>query len=191
MIVLEGLGKQYPGHGQPALEGVSLEIPDGAIYGILGRSGAGKSTLIRCLNLLERPSRGRILFDGRDITALEGAALRRHRQGTGMIFQHFNLLHARSVEENVAVPLEIAGVARREREARVSELLELVGLGEHRRAFPSQLSGGRSNEWASPAPWPPIRATCSVTRRPVPWIWRPRSRCWRCLPTSTAASGSP
>ncbi|MBP8270149.1 MAG: ATP-binding cassette domain-containing protein, partial [Aeromonas sp.] len=109
MIVLEGLGKQYPGHGQPALEGVSLEIPDGAIYGILGRSGAGKSTLIRCLNLLERPSRGRILFDGRDITALEGAALRRHRQGTGMIFQHFNLLHARSVEENVAVPLEIAG----------------------------------------------------------------------------------
>lgn len=143
MIVLEGLGKQYPGHGQPALEGVSLEIPDGAIYGILGRSGAGKSTLIRCLNLLERPSRGRILFDGRDITALEGAALRRHRQGTGMIFQHFNLLHARSVEENVAVPLEIAGVARRERAARVSELLELMGLGEHRRAFPSQLSGGQ------------------------------------------------
>ena len=120
---------------------MSLEIPDGAIYGILGRSGAGKSTLIRCLNLLERPSRGRILFDGRDITALEGAALRRHRQGTGMIFQHFNLLHARSVEENVAVPLEIAGVARRERAARVSELLELVGLGEHRRAFPPSCRG--------------------------------------------------
>lgn len=143
MITLEGLGKRYPGQAQPALDGVSLLIPDGAIYGILGRSGAGKSTLIRSLNLLERPSNGRILVDGRDITRLEGAALRHHRQATGMIFQHFNLLHARNVADNVAVPLEIAGVARRERERRVGELLELVGLGEHRHAFPSQLSGGQ------------------------------------------------
>lgn len=143
MIALEGLGKRYPGHSQPALDGVSLAIPDGAIYGILGRSGAGKSTLIRCLNLLERPTSGRILVDGRDITALEGAALRRHRQACGMIFQHFNLLHARNVADNVAVPLEIAGVARRERSARVAELLELVGLSEHAHAFPSRLSGGQ------------------------------------------------
>ena len=143
MIVIEGLSKHYAGSGQPALNDVSFTVPKGAIYGILGRSGAGESTLIRCLNLLERPSAGRILFNGEDIVQFDKARLRAHRLRTGMIFQHFNLLHARSVEENVAVPLEIAGVARRERAARVSELLELVGLGEHRRAFPSQLSGGQ------------------------------------------------
>ncbi|MGS3108023.1 ATP-binding cassette domain-containing protein, partial [Escherichia coli] len=90
-----------------------------AIYGILGRSGAGKSTLIRCLNLLERPTSGRILVNGQDITQLNKAALRDYRLRTGMIFQHFNLLHARTVADNVAVPLEIAGVPRAAREARV------------------------------------------------------------------------
>ncbi|STV27074.1 methionine ABC transporter ATP-binding protein [Klebsiella pneumoniae subsp. ozaenae] len=120
-----------------------MQIPKGAIYGILGRSGAGKSTLIRCLNLLERPTSGRILVNGQDITQLNKAALRDYRLRTGMIFQHFNLLHARTVADNVAVPLEIAGVPRAAREARVRELLALVDLSEKAAAFPSQLSGGQ------------------------------------------------
>lgn len=143
MIVIEGLTKQYAGSGQPALNDVSFTVPKGAIYGILGRSGAGKSTLIRCLNLLERPSTGRILFNGEDIVQYDKARLRAHRLRTGMIFQHFNLLHARNVADNVAVPLEIAGVAKAQRQQRVAELLTLVGLADKAAAFPSQLSGGQ------------------------------------------------
>lgn len=123
MITIEGLSKTYAGTGRPALNDIALQIPKGAIYGILGRSGAGKSTLIRCLNLLERPTSGRILVNGQDITQLNKAALRDYRLRTGMIFQHFNLLHARTVADNIAVPLEIAGVPRAAREARVRELL--------------------------------------------------------------------
>ncbi|WP_237332632.1 methionine ABC transporter ATP-binding protein [Zobellella iuensis] len=126
-----------------ALKDVSLTIPTGSVFGILGRSGAGKSTLIRCLNLLERPSAGRILLDGRDLTLLDKRELRLQRQRIGMIFQHFNLLHARNVADNVAVPLEIIGVPKAQRRARVAELLELVGLGNKADAFPSQLSGGQ------------------------------------------------
>lgn len=143
MIVIERLTKQYAGSGQPALNDVSFTVPKGAIYGILGRSGAGKSTLIRCLNLLERPSAGRILFNGEDIVQFDKARLRAHRLRTGMIFQHFNLLHARNVADNVAVPLEIAGVAKAQRQQRVAELLTLVGLADKAAAFPSQLSGGQ------------------------------------------------
>lgn len=143
MIVIEGLSKQYAGGGQPALNNVSFSVPKGAIYGILGRSGAGKSTLIRCLNLLERPSSGRVLFNGEDIAQYDKAQLRTHRLRTGMIFQHFNLLHARSVADNVAVPLEIAGIAKAQRQQRVAELLALVGLSDKADAFPSQLSGGQ------------------------------------------------
>jgi len=141
MITIEGLSKTYAGTGRPALNDIALQIPKGAIYGILGRSGAGKSTLIRCLNLLERPTSGRILVNGQDITQLNKAALRDYRLRTGMIFQHFNLLHARTVAGNVAVPLEIAGVPRAAREARVRELLELVDLSEKAAAFPSQRVG--------------------------------------------------
>ncbi|MFU0880718.1 methionine ABC transporter ATP-binding protein [Kluyvera cryocrescens] len=143
MIVIEGLSKHYAGSGQPALNDVSFTVPKGAIYGILGRSGAGKSTLIRCLNLLERPSAGRILFNGEDIVQFDKARLRAHRLRTGMIFQHFNLLHARNVADNVAVPLEIAGVPKAKRQQRVAELLALVGLADKAEAFPSQLSGGQ------------------------------------------------
>lgn len=143
MITLEGLSKTYAGAGRPALNNVSLHIPKGAIYGILGRSGAGKSTLIRCLNLLERPTAGRIIINGNDITQLDKSGLRAHRLRTGMIFQHFNLLHARTVADNVAVPLEIAGVAKPLRQTRVEELLWLVGLSDKALAYPSQLSGGQ------------------------------------------------
>ena len=117
MITIEGLSKTYAGTGRPALKDIALQIPKGAIYGILGRSGAGKSTLIRCLNLLERPTSGRILVNGQDITQLNKAALRDYRLRTGMIFQHFNLLHARTVADNIAVPLEIAGIPRAARQA--------------------------------------------------------------------------
>lgn len=143
MIILERLSKVYAGEGQPALDEISLSVPDGAIYGILGRSGAGKSTLIRSLNLLDRPTSGRIIMNGRDITTLTQRELRQHRQRTGMVFQHFNLIHARNVADNIAVPLEIAGQPRTEREERVAELLELVGLSDKAQAFPSQLSGGQ------------------------------------------------
>ena len=143
MIRLEGLSKVYAGEGQPALDDINLVVPKGAVYGILGRSGAGKSTLIRCLNLLERPSSGRIIMNGQDITAFNQRDLRLHRQRTGMIFQHFNLIHARNVKDNIAVPLEIAGVSPDKRRLRVLELLDLVGLSDKASAFPSQLSGGQ------------------------------------------------
>ena len=143
MIVVEQLSKTYALGQAPALDQVSLSIPDGAIYGILGRSGAGKSTLLRCLNLLERPSAGRILLDGEDLTALSDIELRRQRQRIGMIFQGFNLLHSRNVFDNIAVPLEIARVSKTQRHARVRELLDLVGLSDKAQAFPSQLSGGQ------------------------------------------------
>ncbi|NWB83061.1 methionine ABC transporter ATP-binding protein [Pseudomonas sp. F9001] len=143
MIVVERVSKTYA-DGQPlALDNVSLQIADGSIFGIVGRSGAGKSTLLRCLNLLERPTSGRILMDGQDLTLLSDKQLRQQRQRIGMIFQGFNLLHSRNVADNVAVPLEIAGQPKAERVARVKELLELVGLSDKALAFPSQLSGGQ------------------------------------------------
>ncbi|WP_456026366.1 methionine ABC transporter ATP-binding protein [Pseudomonas capeferrum] len=143
MIVVEGVSKTYA-DGQPAaLDNVSLRINDGSIFGIVGRSGAGKSTLLRCLNLLERPTSGRILLDGQDLTQLSDRQLREQRQRIGMIFQGFNLLHSRTVAGNVAVPLEIAKVPKVERAARVAELLALVGLSDKAEAFPSQLSGGQ------------------------------------------------
>lgn len=143
MIVVEGVSKTYA-DGQPAaLDNVSLQIADGSIFGIVGRSGAGKSTLLRCLNLLERPTSGRILMDGQDLTRLTDKALRQQRQRIGMIFQGFNLLHSRNVADNVAVPLEIAGLPKAERAVRVAELLALVGLSDKAVAFPAQLSGGQ------------------------------------------------
>jgi D-methionine transport system ATP-binding protein len=132
------------GRDIPALEPFQLEIADGVVFGIIGYSGAGKSTLIRLINLLERPSGGRILIDDTDITALPDSALRAARQRIGMIFQHFNLLSSQTVAENVAFPLRIAGgkdsAAIR---ARVDELLQRVGLGAHADKYPSQLSGGQ------------------------------------------------
>ncbi|MCU1737884.1 MULTISPECIES: methionine ABC transporter ATP-binding protein [Pseudomonas] len=143
MICVEQLSKSYGAGQAPVLDQVSLSIPDGAIYGIVGRSGAGKSTLLRCLNLLERPSSGRVVIDGQDLTLLSDQALRQQRQRIGMIFQGFNLLHSRNVFDNIAVPLEIAGTDKAVRQARVRELLDLVGLGNKAEAFPSQLSGGQ------------------------------------------------
>jgi D-methionine transport system ATP-binding protein len=127
----------------PALDGISFTVAPGEILGIIGRSGAGKSTLIRCLNGLERPDSGTVHVLGQDLAGLSEAALRRLRARIGMIFQHFNLLSAKTVADNVALPLKIAGVARARRTARVAELLDLVGLDGKARSYPAQLSGGQ------------------------------------------------
>lgn len=145
MIQIEHLEKTYTSKQGSvlALRDVSLHIQQGAIYGIIGLSGAGKSTLVRCLNLLEQPTSGRIIIGGQELTRLSGKELRRARQKIGMIFQHFYLLQSRTVAENIAFPLEIAGVSKAETEARVHELLRLVGLKEKANGYPSQLSGGQ------------------------------------------------
>lgn len=148
MISITDLHKSYPprkASGRPvqALRGVSLEVADGEIYGVVGTSGAGKSTLIRCVNLLERPTSGRITVAGRDLTTVSEGELRTARHGIGMIFQHFNVLSSRTVQQNVEFGLEITGVPRAARRIRSAEILELVGLGDRASAYPTQLSGGQ------------------------------------------------
>ena len=126
-----------------ALDGVSLDVMPGEIFGVIGRSGAGKSTLIRCVNLLERPDSGRVLVAGQEMLALGRTGLATARRGIGMVFQHFNLLSGRTVAENVALPLEVAGVPTAERRAQVAELLPLVGLDAKADVYPAKLSGGQ------------------------------------------------
>ncbi|WP_042142937.1 methionine ABC transporter ATP-binding protein [Paucisalibacillus sp. EB02] len=145
MITIEGLTKKFRlNHKQvTAVDDLNLTIQDGEIFGVIGYSGAGKSTLIRLINRLEEPTSGKITIGDQEITALNKNKLRIARQNIGMIFQHFNLLWSRTVSENIAFPLEIAGVPIEEREQRVNELIELVGLSGRENAYPSQLSGGQ------------------------------------------------
>ena len=147
VITLDSLTKVFPapGGGDPvvALGGIDLHLDAGRIHGIVGRSGAGKSTLIRCLTGLEKPTAGRVEVGGTDIAALDGSALRAARRNIGMVFQHANLLDSRTAAQNIAHPLEIAGVPRAERERRVAELVELVGLAGREHNHPAQLSGGQ------------------------------------------------
>jgi D-methionine transport system ATP-binding protein len=131
-----------------AIKNVSFHVNRGEIFGIIGLSGAGKSTLIRCLNRLEEPTQGRIIIDGVDITALDKRELRAKRKDIGMIFQHFNLLSQKTTYENIALPLELAGLDKKEINSRVNELLEYVGLRDKRNAYPSQLSGGQKQRVA-------------------------------------------
>lgn len=133
------------GHGPStrAVNNVSLHIGAGEIFGIVGTSGAGKSTLLRTLNALTRPSEGRVKINGVEISALEGANLRKARQRIGMIFQHFNLMHTRTVAQNVAFSLKAAGWDRDKIAPRVSEILSLVGLADKANRYPVQLSGGQ------------------------------------------------
>jgi D-methionine transport system ATP-binding protein len=145
MIEIKNLSKFFSTENGDftAINNINLTIEDGDIYGIIGMSGAGKSTLIRCINLLEKPSEGSILIDGQDITALEGKNLLTLRRKIGMVFQKFNLLMQRTIRDNVAFPLEVAGVEKKERLQRVDELLELVGLSSKANSYPVQLSGGQ------------------------------------------------
>lgn len=142
-ITLEALSKRYPGQAVDALHNIQLQIQRGEIFGIIGRSGAGKSTLIRCLNRLEEPGSGRIVIDGTDISALTTRQLVEWRRSTGMIFQHFNLLSAKTVRQNIELPLRVAGVPAAERARKVDALLALVGLESRQHAWPAQLSGGQ------------------------------------------------
>ena len=146
MIDIDKVSKHYVVDGRPvvAVDDVSLHIGPGEIFGVIGSSGAGKSTLIRTLNLLERPDSGHILVDGRDITRFSNAELREYRRKTGMIFQHFNLIGARTVADNIRYPLKLTGAySAAQIDQRVAELLELVELSAHRDKYPAQLSGGQ------------------------------------------------
>lgn len=145
MIEIKNLSKFFSTENGDfiAINNINLTIEDGDIFGIIGMSGAGKSTLIRCINLLEKPSEGKIIIDGQDITSLEGKELLTLRRKIGMVFQKFNLLMQRTIRDNVAFPLEVAGVDKKQRLKRVDELLELVGLSLKAGSYPVQLSGGQ------------------------------------------------
>ncbi|WP_202301072.1 methionine ABC transporter ATP-binding protein MetN [Dryocola clanedunensis] len=150
MIKLSNITKvfQQGNRSIQALNNVSLHVPAGQIYGVIGASGAGKSTLIRCVNLLERPTEGSVLVDGQELTALSEGQLSKARRQIGMIFQHFNLLSSRTVFGNVALPLELDNMPREEIKRRVSELLDLVGLSEKHDVYPANLSGGQKQRVA-------------------------------------------
>ncbi|MBS0290499.1 MAG: ATP-binding cassette domain-containing protein [Proteobacteria bacterium] len=150
MISIRNLSKYYTIHHKKvlALKHINLDVKPKEIYGIIGRSGAGKSTLIRCVNMLERPSEGNILIEGHCVTEMNSAQLREARRQMGMIFQHFNLLQSRNVIENIALPLELAGVSSDKIKTRVDDLLALTELGNHAKQYPSQLSGGQKQRVA-------------------------------------------
>ncbi|HBI18571.1 MAG TPA: methionine ABC transporter ATP-binding protein [Brevundimonas sp.] len=145
MIQLEGVTRRFRSAvgERTALDAVDLTVGEGEVFGVVGRSGAGKSTLVRTINLLERPDAGRVWVDDRDLMGLKPAALRAARRRIGMIFQHFNLLHSRTIRDNIALPLTLEGRSRAETARRVDELMERLGLSEHARKHPAQLSGGQ------------------------------------------------
>ena len=154
MITLKGISKTFHGkkdgkaHAFVAVQPTDLHVKQGEIFGIIGASGAGKSTLIRCVNLLERPTTGQVLIGGVDLTALNDKALMHERRNIGMIFQHFNLLHSRTVFDNVALPLELSHTPKADIKDKVTRLLELVGLSDRHTAYPANLSGGQKQRVA-------------------------------------------
>ncbi|MDF0521481.1 methionine ABC transporter ATP-binding protein [Bradyrhizobium yuanmingense] len=147
MVRFAGISKTYPAYrGKPgvnALQDIDFAIRRGSITGVIGRSGAGKSSLVRLINGLEKPTTGRVIVDGRDISALAGRELRLAQRSIGMIFQHFNLLSSRTAADNIALPLEIAGWTKTDIKARVTDLLALVGIADKHDRYPSELSGGQ------------------------------------------------
>ena len=150
MIEIRNLAKTY--HGAEgdftAVKNINLTINDGDIFGIIGLSGAGKSTIVRCINLLEVPTEGDVLVDGKSMLSLSRRELLAARQKIGMIFQGFNLLSQRTALDNITFPLEIAGVKRAQAVKRARELLDMVGLADKERSYPSQLSGGQKQRVA-------------------------------------------
>ncbi|MYL41372.1 methionine ABC transporter ATP-binding protein [Virgibacillus salexigens] len=145
MITFDQVTKIYNGKEQQvkALDQVNLQIEKGEIYGVIGFSGAGKSSLIRCVNLLERPTSGKVIVDGQDILNLSAKELREAKRSIGMIFQHFNLLNSKTVYTNVAMPLLLANIPKNEVKKRVDDLLAFVGLADKANSYPDQLSGGQ------------------------------------------------
>ncbi|MDR0501929.1 MAG: ATP-binding cassette domain-containing protein [Treponema sp.] len=146
MIELKGISKKY---GEvTAVKRVDLTIPPGCIYGIIGRSGAGKSSLLRVISLLETPDTGEVRYNGERVDTLQGKALLEKRRRMGMIFQNFNLLGSRSASANIAYPLEIAGMNKKQIEERVNELMEMVDIADKRKARLRELSGGQKQRVA-------------------------------------------
>lgn len=150
MITLQHLNKTFSAASGNliALEDISLEVKSGEIFGIIGKSGAGKSTLIRCVNLLEKPSSGKIIVANQELTALSTNQLREARRKIGMIFQHFNLLSSRTVYDNIALPLKLSGQSKKQIQETITPLLELTGLTQKANAYPAQLSGGQKQRVA-------------------------------------------
>ncbi len=150
VIEIKSLSKTYKTKDTEvhALNDINLSIEKSDIFGIIGMSGAGKSTLVRCINMLERPTKGTVLFDGRDLCKLSDLQLREARRSMGMIFQQFNLLMQRTALENICFPMEIAGIKKADAVQRAKELLELVGLSDRANSYPSQLSGGQKQRVA-------------------------------------------
>lgn len=150
IIKIEGLTKTF-GSGTSAitaLDNINLDIHQGEIFGIIGLSGAGKSTLVRCINLLEKPTGGKVIVNGMDLTSLDEKELRKARQSIGMIFQGFNLLMQRTALDNICFPLELAGISRKVARERAKELLHIVGLEDKEKSYPAQLSGGQQQRVA-------------------------------------------
>ena len=150
IIELRHMGKEFKTANGPvvALDDINLDIHRGEIFGIIGLSGAGKSTLVRCINMLEIPTSGEVIFEGENLAALSEARQRKARQSMGMIFQQFNLLSQRNVLRNICFPMEIAGIPKDRARERAMELLKLVGLEERAKAYPAQLSGGQKQRVA-------------------------------------------
>ena len=150
IVELRGLSKTFGAGAEQvaALHQVSLAVEPGEIFGIIGLSGAGKSTLVRCINLLERPDEGQVLFHGQDLTAMSTKQLRQVRRKISMIFQSFNLLEQRTALDNICFPLELEGVPKAKAKQRARELLEIVGLPDKAKAYPVQLSGGQKQRIA-------------------------------------------
>ena len=150
MIELSHISKEFVSGKRTvhAVQDVSLTIDKGEIFGMIGFSGAGKSTLVRCINLLERPTSGKVIVDGQDMLSLSAKELRQARKKIGMIFQHFNLMPSRTVAGNVAYPLRGSGLSKQQIEEKVQRLLDLVGIGDKAEAYPKQLSGGQKQRVA-------------------------------------------
>lgn len=150
MIELKNLSKSFKtaDGSVEALKNINLTISDGEIYGIIGMSGAGKSTLVRCINMLEKPTEGQVIIDGKDMASLSSKDLRKERQNITMIFQQFNLLMQRNCLKNICFPMELAGVKKSEAKKKAKELLQIVGLPDKAMSYPAQLSGGQQQRIA-------------------------------------------
>ncbi len=148
MLELRSIDKQFNNCNVKTLSGINITIKQGEFFGVIGRSGAGKSTLVRCMNLLETPTGGSVVFNNTDLTKLPKSELRKHQRKIGMIFQQFNLLEQRDALANVSFPLKISGVKREDAEKKAAELLHVVGLGDKLHSYPSQLSGGQKQRVA-------------------------------------------
>ena len=181
IIQIQNLEKRFRSKNTEvyALQGINLTIRKGDIFGIIGKSGAGKSTLVRCINMLERPTGGSVMFEGKDMCRLGSRDLQVARRSMGMIFQQFNLLMQRTAEENICFPLELAGVKKDAARERARELLELVNLSDRAQSYPSQLSGGRSSASAIAALWPPTPRSSCAMRPPQPSTPPPRNPSFR------------